>query len=77
MASASRPRKGRPATASEQLEALLGHPWPFPGRPPVHDLTRWIVSDDWPDPVPVTEAEVEAFERWFADLFEEITGPGS
>lgn len=77
MASAPRPRKERPATASEQLEALLGHPWPFPGRPPVHDLARWRVTDDWPDPVPVTEAEVEVFERWFADLVDEIAGPGA
>ena len=72
-----RPRKERPATASEQLEALLGHPWPFPGRPPVHDLARWGVTDDWPDPVSVTEAEVAAFERWFADLIDEIAGPGA
>jgi len=77
MASAPRARKERPATASEQLEGLLGHPWPFPGRPPVHDLARWRVTDDWPDPVPVTEAEVEAFERWFADLIDEIAGPGA
>jgi hypothetical protein len=72
-----RPRTERPATASEQLEALLGHPWPFPGRPPIHDLARWRVTDDWPDPVPVTEAEVEVFERWFADLVDEIAGPGA
>jgi hypothetical protein len=62
-------------TASEQLEALLGYPWPFPGRPPKHDLSTWIVTDDWPDPVPVTEAEVEVFERWFGDLFDELFGP--
>lgn len=24
---------------------------------------------DWPDPVPVTEAEIEVFERWFGDSF--------
>jgi hypothetical protein len=61
-------------TVSEQLEALLGCPWPFPGRPPKHDLSTWTVTDDWPGHVPVTEAEVEAFERWFADLFDELLG---
>ena len=68
-------RTKRPPTASEQLEELLGYPWPFPGRPPKHDLTTWTVTDDWPDPVPVTEAEIEVFERWFGDLFDELFDP--
>jgi len=54
---------------------LLGYPWPFPGRPPRHDLSAWAVTDDWPERVPVTEAEVEVFERWFGDLFDELFGP--
>ena len=54
----------------------MGYPWPFPGRPPKHDLSTWTVIDDWPDPVPVTEAEVEVFEQWFGDLFDELSGPG-
>ena len=70
-------RSKRPSTASEQLEELLGYPWPFPGRPPKHDLSTWTVTDDWPDPVPVTEAEIEVFERWFGDLFDELFGSGS
>ena len=61
-------------TVSEQLEALLGSPWPVPGRPPKHDLSTWTVADDWPERVPITEAEVEVFERWFADLFVELFG---
>ncbi|MGQ3670777.1 hypothetical protein ACT6QG_00025 [Xanthobacter sp. TB0136] len=65
----------RPPTASEQLEELLGYPWPFPGRPPKHDLSTWTVVDDWPDPVPVTQAEIEVFERWFGDLFDELFDP--
>ncbi len=71
----ARPRKERPPTASEQLEALLGVPWPFPGRPPKHDLSTWTVTDDWPEHIPVTEAEVEVFEAWFGDLFDELFGP--
>jgi hypothetical protein len=66
--------KNAPPTASEQLEALLGQPWPFPGRPPKHDLSTWTVTDDWPEHIPVTEAEVDVFEAWFGDLFDELFG---
>ena len=62
-------------SASAQLEELLGYPWPFAGRPPQHDLGTWTVTDDWPRPVPVTHEEVEVFERWFCDLFDELCGP--
>jgi hypothetical protein len=61
-------------TASAQLEKLLGYPWPFPGRPPKHDLSTWAVTGDWPECVPVTEAEVEVFETWFGDIFDELFG---
>ena len=71
---APRRRGPQPPTASEQLEALLGYPWPFPGRPLKHDLSSWTVTDDWPHPVPVTEAEIEVFEQWFGDLFDELFG---
>lgn len=63
-------QKQRAPTASEQLESLLGYSWPFAGRPPKHDLSAWSVTDDWPDPVPVYEAEIAVFERWFGDLFD-------
>lgn len=45
------------------------------GPPPVESLKTWRVVDDWPDRVPVTEAEIEVFERWFADIFDELFGP--
>lgn len=45
------------------------------GRPPKHDLSTWNVVNDWPDPVPVTEAEIAVFERWFGDLFDELFDP--
>lgn len=72
---ASRSRRVRPPTVSEQLENLLGYHVPM-GRPPKHDLSIWVVTDDWPHPVPVTQAEVEVFEQWFGDLFDELFGPG-
>jgi hypothetical protein len=28
---------------------------------------NWIVADDWPDEVPITEAEIEVFEARFGD----------
>jgi hypothetical protein len=62
-------------TVSEELERLLGRPWPFSGRPPKHDLSTWTVTDDWPARVPVTPAEVDVFEAWFGDLFDELFGP--
>ena len=37
--------------------------------------TTWRVTYDWPDRMPVTETEIEVFERWFADLFDELFGP--
>jgi len=71
------PRASRqnPPTAAKQLEQLLGKPWPFPGRPPKHDVGNWTVTDDWHERVPVTEAEVDVFEAWFGDLFDELFGP--
>jgi hypothetical protein len=42
------------------------------GRPAPEDRTAWTVKDDWPEDVPVTEAEIEVFEAWFGDLFDEL-----
>ena len=47
-------------------------PWPRIGRPPKHDLSAWTVTDDWPERVPVTQAEVDVFEAWFGDFFDEM-----
>jgi hypothetical protein len=35
----------------------------------------WTVTDDWPEQVPVTAAEVDVFEAWFGDLFDQLFGP--
>ena len=42
------------------------------GRRAKNDRSRWIVTDDWPDEVPITEVEIEVFEAWFGDLFDEL-----
>ena len=36
----------------------------------------WAVRDDWPKDVPVTEVEIDVFEAWFGDLFDELFGKG-
>jgi hypothetical protein len=42
------------------------------GRPEAEDTTTWTVTDDWPEEVPITEAEIDVFEAWFGDLFDEL-----
>jgi hypothetical protein len=32
------------------------------------------VTDNWPEDVPVTEAEIAVFEAWFGELFDELVG---
>jgi hypothetical protein len=34
-----------------------------------------VVTDDWPDFVPITEAELDLFETYFGDLIDELFGP--
>jgi hypothetical protein len=57
------------------LKRCSGEPWPFAGRPAKHDLSTWAVTDDWLKRVPVSQAEVDVFEAWFGDLFDELFGP--
>jgi len=33
------------------------------------------VFDDWPEKVPITEAELEIFERYFGDVLDRLFGP--
>jgi hypothetical protein len=46
------------------------------GRPK-NGLQDWIVTDDWPEHIPVSEAEIDLFERWFGDVFDELFGPST
>jgi hypothetical protein len=41
-------------------------------RPAKKKRSEWTVTDDWPEEVPITEAEIEVFEAWFGDLFDEL-----
>jgi hypothetical protein len=69
----SRPRASL-GILPDDLYIALGL-WPRIGRPPKHDVETWTVTDDWPDRVPITDSEVEVFEAWFGDLFDEMFGP--
>jgi hypothetical protein len=42
------------------------------GPPAKKDRSGWTVTDDWPEEVPITEAEIEVFEAWFGELFDEL-----
>ena len=64
----------RPCHSSAHLGDLPDHLYDY-ARPPKTDPATWTVTDDWPARVPVTEAEVELFEAWFGDLFDEMFGP--
>ena len=74
----ARRRSNRRAIAAGVLPGdLYGYisPPPRTGRPVKHDLADWTVTDDWPEVVPITEAEIDVFEAWFGDLFDELLGP--
>jgi hypothetical protein len=71
------PQKSRRRTLSRSatLDDLYGYACPRapgPGRPASKDATVWTVKDDWPEDVPITKAEIEVFEAWFGDLFDEL-----
>lgn len=73
-------RKGRTKqpdqnTLPEDLYDYADEPEPRRSPPRcAFDVEKLPVIDDWPEEVPITEAEIEVFERWFADIFDEIFG---
>lgn len=77
--SRGRPRQRVPKTLPDDLYDYDDDPMPRVspprGRPPhLFDIERLPVIDDWPEDVPITEAEILVFERWFADVFDELFG---
>ena len=51
---------------------ICGHQFGEGAAPEKEKQPEWTVTDDWPDEVPITEAEIEVFEAWFGDLFDEL-----
>lgn len=39
------------------------------------DVETLPVIDNWPEKVPITEAELEIFERYFGDVLDRLFGP--
>jgi hypothetical protein len=71
-----RKSRARKTTAEDGLPADL-YDYARPparrvGRPAAEGTTTWTVTDNWPDEVPITEAEIDVFESWFGDLFDEL-----
>jgi hypothetical protein len=60
-----RPRRVRFGILPDDLLDYATPPERRAGRPPRHDLSNWTVTD----------AEVDVFETWFGDLFDELFGP--
>ncbi len=82
MATFRKPRRRtprRPAYCPDDLLDYAQSPAnsarPCADRPPKDDLSTWTVTDDWPDRVLVTSVEVDVFEAWFGDVFDELFGP--
>ena len=76
-----RPRQSIPEPLPDNLFDYLDEP-ALDGRARAGDAPllapngqRMRVSDDWPEHVPVTKAEIEVFERWFGDVFDELLNP--
>lgn len=44
------------------------------GQRPKDEHSTWTVTDDWPRPVPVAKAEMDVFEAWFGNVFDELFG---
>ena len=70
-----RPRQPTPQTFPDDLYDYADNPPPSPTRQPhIPDVEELCVTDDWLELVPVTEAEIQVFERWFGDVFDELFG---
>ena len=78
-------RRGRPDVAPDGLcaPAFDLYDYGLPALPARRDRRRrdvdadlagWTITDDWPEHIPVSEAEVDLFERWFGDFFDELFG---
>ena len=75
-----RPRRQAPQTLPEDLYDYDDEPaprfGPARGSPPhVIDVEKLPVIDDWPEKVPITEEEIDIFERYFGHVLDRLFGP--
>lgn len=72
------PRARRKLTRPDSVGDLHDYAMPrarHRGHKAPEDTTEWVVTDDWPERVPVTKAEVDVFEAHFSDFFDKLLGP--
>ena len=67
-----RRRVGNSGAAPIDLYDYARPPRRVQGRPRRNDPTTWNVTDNWPETVPVSAAEIDVFEAWFGDLFDQL-----
>ncbi|UZD69336.1 hypothetical protein [Brucella sp. JSBI001] len=75
-----RPRQPIPKTLPDDFYDYGDDPAPRFGAPrgtPLHivDVEKLPVIDDWPEKVPITEEEIDIFERYFGDVLDRLFGP--
>lgn len=75
-----RPREPIPKTLPDDLYDYGDDPAPRLGAPrgsPLYviDVEKLPVIDDWPEKVPITEEEIDIFERYFGDVLDRLFGP--
>lgn len=75
-----RPRQPLPETLPDDLYYYGDDPAPRFGAPrgtPLHvvDVEKLPVIDDWPEKVPITEQEIDIFERYISDVLDRLFGP--
>lgn len=75
MSNSTSRRRQRSREAKIDLYDYAQIPEPKPRGRPKPELTDWRVTDEWPTRVPVTSSEVDVFEAWFGDLFDDLFGP--
>ena len=75
-----RPRQPVPETLPDDIFDYADDPTPDGRerrRSPLRivDVESLPVFDDWPEKVPITEEELQIFERYFGDLLDRPFGP--
>ena len=70
----SQPRRPPDRAPLDDLYDYAGAPVRPGRRRAKRASVTWGVTDDWPKDVPVTETEIDVFEAWFGDLFDELFG---
>lgn len=75
-----RPRQPVPETLPDDLFGYADEPTPDGRerrRSPLRivDVEALPVYDDWPERVPITEEELQIFERYFSHVLDRLFGP--